>query len=86
MVKPFGTRELIARISPRAGAAPGSPDARKVVHSPIPWSDFERRIVTASGEELKLTPVEYNLLCYFLAQSRPPAHATRYDSELGVGI
>lgn len=64
MVKPFGTRELIARI--RAVLRRASPDARKVVHFSDTLVDFERRIVTRSGEELKLTPVEYNLLCYFL--------------------
>jgi DNA-binding response OmpR family regulator len=64
MVRPFGTRELIARI--RAVLRRASPDARKVVHFSDTLVDFERRIVTRSGEELKLTPVEYNLLCYFL--------------------
>ena len=64
MVKPFGTRELMARI--RAVLRRASPDARKVVHFSENEVDFERRIVTRKGEELKLTPAEYNLLCYFL--------------------
>jgi DNA-binding response OmpR family regulator len=64
VVKPFGTRELIARI--RAVLRRASPDARTVVHFSDTLVDFERRIVTRRGEELKLTPAEYNLLCYFL--------------------
>jgi DNA-binding response OmpR family regulator len=61
VVKPFGTRELMARI--RAVLRRASPDARKVVHFSETEVDFERRIVTRKGEELKFTPAEYNLLC-----------------------
>jgi DNA-binding response OmpR family regulator len=64
VVKPFGTRELMARI--RAVLRRSSPDARKVAHFSDAQVDFERRIVTRKGEELKFTPAEYNLLCYFL--------------------
>jgi DNA-binding response OmpR family regulator len=64
MVKPFGTRELMARI--RAVLRRSSPDAHKVIHFSGTQVDFERRIVTRKGEEIKLTPAEYNLLCYFL--------------------
>jgi DNA-binding response OmpR family regulator len=64
MVKPFGTRELMARI--RAVLRRSSAEARKVVHFSDNEIDFERRIVRRKGEELKLTPAEYNLLCYFL--------------------
>ncbi len=64
VVKPFGTRELMARIRAvlrRAGA-----DGRKVAHFGDTEIDFERRIVSRKNEELKLTPAEYNLLCFFL--------------------
>src|SRR5471030_2200312 len=64
VVKPFGTRELMARI--RAVLRRSSPDARKVAQFSDAEIDFERRIVTRKGEELKFTPAEYNLLCYFL--------------------
>src|SRR5579872_3733402 len=64
VVKPFGARELIARI--RAVLRRVSPEARKVVHFADTEVDFERRIVRRKGEELKVTPAEYNLLCYFL--------------------
>src|SRR3954462_2166654 len=58
VVKPFGTRELMARI--RAVLRRSSTDARKVVHFSEPEVDFERRIVRRKNEEMKLTPAEYN--------------------------
>jgi DNA-binding response OmpR family regulator len=70
MVKPFGTRELMARI--RAVLRRTSADARKVVHFSDNEVDFERRVVKRRGEELKLTPAEYNLLCYFLQNPDRP--------------
>ncbi len=64
VVKPFGTRELMARI--RAVLRRSSADARKIVHFSDTEIDFERRVVMRKGEELKLTPAEYNLLSYFV--------------------
>jgi len=64
VVKPFGARELMARI--RAVLRRASADARKIIQFSGNQIDFERRIVTRKGEELKLTPAEYNLLSYFL--------------------
>ena len=64
VVKPFGARELMARI--RAVLRRAAPDGRKVAHFGDTEIDFERRIVMRKGEELKLTPAEYNLLCFFL--------------------
>jgi DNA-binding response OmpR family regulator len=64
IVKPFGTRELMARI--RAVLRRSSVDARKVVGFAQVEVDFDRRVVTRRGEEIKFTPAEYNLLCYFL--------------------
>jgi DNA-binding response OmpR family regulator len=43
-----------------------APDGRKVAHFGDTEVDFERRIVMRKGEEIKLTPAEYNLLCFFL--------------------
>jgi DNA-binding response OmpR family regulator len=71
VVKPFGARELMARI--RALLRRSSPDARsKVVHFSDTEVDFERRIVRRKGDELKMTPAEYNLLCYFLQNPDRP--------------
>jgi DNA-binding response OmpR family regulator len=64
VVKPFGTRELLARI--RAVLRRAVADARKVLHFSDVEVDVERRIVTRKGEEVKMTPAEYNLLAYFL--------------------
>jgi DNA-binding response OmpR family regulator len=64
IVKPFGSRELMARI--RAVLRRSSPDARKVVSFGDIEVDFDRRVFTRRGEQLRFTPAEYNLLCYFL--------------------
>jgi DNA-binding response OmpR family regulator len=64
VVKPFGTRELIARI--RALLRRTSPEARKVIHFGENIIDLERRIVSRGEKELKMTPAEYNLLTYFV--------------------
>jgi DNA-binding response OmpR family regulator len=64
VVKPFGTRELLARI--RAVLRRSSPEVPKVVRFGDIQVDLERRVVTKRGEEIKLTPAEYNLLTYFL--------------------
>lgn len=64
VVKPFGTRELLARI--RAVLRRTAPDARRVLQFADVEIDLERRIVARRGEELKFTPAEYNLLTYFL--------------------
>ena len=64
VVKPFGTRELLARI--RAVLRRSSPDVPKLVRFGDIQVDLERRLVTKRSEEIKLTPAEYNLLTYFL--------------------
>jgi DNA-binding response OmpR family regulator len=70
VVKPFGARELMARI--RAVLRRASPDARKVAQFGEASVDFERRVVMRNGEPIKLTPAEYNLLTYFLSNPDRP--------------
>src|SRR5258708_24241509 len=70
VVKPFGSRELRARI--RAVLGRSAPDARQVIHFADSEVDLERRVVTRHGEELKFTPAEYNLLTYFLQNPDRP--------------
>jgi len=70
VVKPFGSRELLARI--RALLRRTAPDARKVLHFGDTDVDLERRVVTRRGEDLKFTPAEYNLLTYFLQNPDRP--------------
>ncbi len=84
VVKPFGTRELLARI--RALLRRTSPGDTKVLTFADVEIDVTRRIVSKHGEELKLTRAEYNLLTYFLQNpdSRPqPRH---FDSQLRLGL
>lgn len=64
VVKPFGRRELLARI--RAVLRRAAPEAYKTLRFADVEADLERRVVTRCGEEVKMTPAEYNLLVYFL--------------------
>ncbi len=64
VVKPFGARELIARI--RALLRRTSPEARKVIQFGDTTIDLERRIVERARQDVKMTPSEYNLLTYFV--------------------
>jgi DNA-binding response OmpR family regulator len=64
VVKPFGRRELLARI--RALLRRTSQDAHKILRCADAEIDLERRVVTRKTLEVKMTPAEYNLLVYFL--------------------
>jgi two-component system, OmpR family, KDP operon response regulator KdpE len=61
VTKPFGTRELVARLAAalrRAGEAPGEP---AVVLDGL-TVDLNDRVVHRDGEEVHLTPIEFDLL------------------------
>ena len=64
MVKPFGVRELLARI--RAVLRRTSAEETKVLEFGQVEVDLTRRVVRREGQDLKLTRAEYNLLTYFL--------------------
>ena len=70
VVKPFGRRELLARI--RAVLRRASPDAHAVLRFSDTEVDLERRIVKRGPGEVKMTPAEYNLLVYFLQNPDRP--------------
>jgi DNA-binding response OmpR family regulator len=70
IVKPFGTRELMARI--RALLRRSLPESPKVLHFGESEMDLQRRVVKRLGNELKLTPSEYNLLTYFVQNPDRP--------------
>jgi DNA-binding response OmpR family regulator len=70
VVKPFGRRELLARIRAVLRRASGEP--RKVLQFADTAMDVERRVVSRGGEDVKLTPSEYNLLLYFLQNPDRP--------------
>ncbi len=83
VVKPFGTRELLARIRAAVAAndnrvAPGLGFGEIEI-------DLDQRLVKRSGEETKMTRAEFNLACFFCAESGQGAFA-RHDSELCVGL
>lgn len=67
VVKPFGTRELLARI--RAVLRRTAPGSHKVLRFGDVEVDIERRVVTRKKEDVRMTPAEYNLLIYFLQNS-----------------
>jgi len=64
VVKPFGARELLARI--RAVLRRTNPDADHVLTFSDVEVDLDRRIVRRRGEEIRLTRAEFNLLTFFL--------------------
>ncbi len=70
VVKPVGPRELVARIRAvlrRAGA-----DAQKIFRFGDVEVHLEQRAVRRRGEEVRLTPSEFNLLAYFLQNAERP--------------
>jgi DNA-binding response OmpR family regulator len=70
VVKPFGRRELLARI--RAVLRRSSPEAHAVLRFSDTEVDLERRLVKRGANEVKMTPAEYNLLVYFLQNPDRP--------------
>jgi DNA-binding response OmpR family regulator len=70
VVKPFGRRELLARI--RAVLRRASPEAHAVLRFSDTEVDLERRVVKRGVNEVKMTPAEYNLLVYFLQNPDRP--------------
>lgn len=64
IVKPFGTRELLARI--RAVLRRSAPNAARVLNFADIEVDLERRSVCRRGAEVKFTRAEFNLLTFFL--------------------
>ncbi len=63
VTKPFGARELMARIrvALRHRASTAEQDAAIIQVGSL-MMDFDRRIVERHGEPLRLTPIEYDLL------------------------
>jgi two-component system KDP operon response regulator KdpE len=83
VVKPFGIEELLARI--RAALrryAPG--DALPPFVSKELSLDFERRQLTVRGEEVHLTPKEFDVLKHLIAnQGKPLSHRRILQSVWG---
>lgn len=70
VVKPFGSRELLARI--RAVLRRAQPEAPQVLSFGDVRVDLKRRVVAKGTVELKMTPAEYNLLTFFLQNPDRP--------------
>jgi DNA-binding response OmpR family regulator len=64
VVKPFGTRELLARI--RAVLRRSAGEAARVLRFGDVEVDLDRRTIVRNQKEVKVTPAEYNLLSFFL--------------------
>jgi DNA-binding response OmpR family regulator len=64
IVKPFGSRELMARI--RAVLRRTSSEHVSVVSFSNVQVDLGRQIVKLGGKEIRFTPAEYNLLAFFV--------------------
>lgn len=63
VVKPFSPRELMMRVSAIVKRAGGGSDAVSIGDLTV---DFTARRVTIAGEELTLSPKEYELLFYMV--------------------
>jgi two-component system, OmpR family, response regulator RegX3 len=70
MVKPYGFRELVARIRAvlRRAGAPARPDAHEPRDLGTLRMDPRTRRVTRSGDVLSLTPKEFDLLAYLSSE------------------
>jgi DNA-binding response OmpR family regulator len=70
VVKPFGTRELLARI--RAVLRRANPETNPVISFADVEVDLERHAVRRKGEEIKMTRAEFKLLAFFLQNPDRP--------------
>lgn len=75
IVKPFGLRELVARVRAVGRRARSAPDERPVVVLGPLEVDSRSRRVRLGGEELALTPKEFDILA--LLAGDPGAAVTR---------
>jgi two-component system KDP operon response regulator KdpE len=68
VTKPFNMNELVARV--RAGLRRAARPAQEESASKIEAGDFvidlQTRLVTVRGREVRLTPKEFDLLCYLV--------------------
>lgn len=67
ITKPFGTAELLARVrvalrSSRHNTLGAVPGGKFILHDMV--IDYDRRLVTISGKEIRLTQTEYNIISF----------------------
>ena len=70
VVKPFGTRELLARIRAVLRRQPSG--QQKILAFADVEINLDRRVVTRRDQEIRFTPAEYNLLTFFLQNPDRP--------------
>jgi two-component system KDP operon response regulator KdpE len=61
VTKPFGARELVARLGAALRRTAGAPDEPTIAVDGLEL-DFARRMVRREGVDIHLTPIEYDLL------------------------
>ena len=73
LIKPVGSRELVARVRAvlRRAELPPSPDTKKEItyHDAFLSIDVARRQVIVDGERVRLTPIEFRLFALLLANA-----------------
>jgi two-component system, OmpR family, KDP operon response regulator KdpE len=85
VTKPFSPGELLARCRALLRRAAGQP-GEAVIEAGALRIDLPRRIVTASGEEVRLTPTEFDLLkALAVAAGRPLTHRMLLQTVWGPG-
>jgi two-component system KDP operon response regulator KdpE len=71
VVKPFGMHELLARI--RAALRRSLPQGKPLAFTSKDFSvDFDSRVVTVRGEDVHLTPKEFELLRHLVGNAGKP--------------
>jgi DNA-binding response OmpR family regulator len=81
VVKPFSREELVARVEALLRRAPARDQRAPVYADAFLSVDFAQRRVTVRGEEVALTPLEYNLLASFV---RHPNQVLSHDQLLDL--
>jgi two-component system, OmpR family, KDP operon response regulator KdpE len=86
VTKPFSPGELLARVRALLRRAGGGPSGESVIEVGRLRIDLPRRIVSANGEELRLTPTEFDLLkALAVADGRPLTHQMLLRTVWGPG-
>ena len=74
VTKPFGPNELVARLHAALRRAEPAEETEPVLETDGLVIDLPARAISRDGEEIHLTPTEYDLLRAPGAQPRPVAH------------
>jgi two-component system, OmpR family, KDP operon response regulator KdpE len=71
VTKPFNMNELVARVRAglRRAALPPEPESVNSIEAGDFHIDLQTRVVTVRGREVRLTPKEFDLLCYLAKNS-----------------